>query len=141
MLLCCQLFCYSCKSPVKLRYAVCDHDLTNRVFEIRFRIAEDTSAAQSIRLAELAEAYAQNEEREAELRQANARLQQRCASLAADLSAAQARQGPLLQRLHRAGRALADLVTPSPGTAAQMPFPTLHSVLSSLRGASSGAPH
>ena len=80
-------------------------------------------------------------EREAELLQATARLQQRCATLAADLASAQARQGPLLQRLHRAGRAFAELVTPSPSTAAQMPFPTLHSVLSTLRGASSGAPH
>ena len=79
-------------------------------------------------------------DREAELLQATARLQQRCASLAADLAAAQARQGPLLQRLRSAGRAFAELLT-SPPTGASMPFSSLHAVLSSTRGAPPGAPH
>ena len=80
-------------------------------------------------------------DREAELQRATAALQQRCAALAADLAAAHARQGPLLQRLHRAGRAFAELVTPPPPTGASMPFSPLHAVLSSIRGAPPGAPH
>ena len=80
-------------------------------------------------------------DREAELLRATASLRQRCASLAAELAAAQARQGPLLQRLHRAGRAFAELITPTAPTSAPMPFSSLHAVLSSYRGAPSGAPH
>ena len=80
-------------------------------------------------------------DREAELQRATATLQQRCASLAAELAAAQARQGPLLQRPHRAGRAFAELITPTPPTGAPMPFSSLHAVLSSYRGAPPGAPH
>ena len=86
-------------------------------------------------------ATAPTTEREAELLRATASLRQRCASLAAELAAAQARQGPLLQRLHRAGRAFAELITPTAPTSAPMPFSSLHAVLSSYRGAPPGAPH
>ena len=78
--------------------------------------------------------------REAELQRSTAALQQRCAVLAADLAAAHARQGPLLQRLHRAGRAFADLIHPSNPSGAPTPPPSLHAMLSSLRGAPPGAP-
>ena len=79
-------------------------------------------------------------EREAELHRATAALQQRCAALAADLAAANARQGPLLQRLHRASRAFAELLPPPPPPGAPAPLSSLHAVLSSLRGTSPGAP-
>ncbi len=77
-------------------------------------------------------------DRETELSQAMAALQQRCVALAADLAAAQARQGPLLQRLHSAGRAFAELLTPSPDGA--VPSLTIQAMLSSFRGAPPGAP-
>ena len=80
-------------------------------------------------------------QREAELQRATAALQQRCAALAADLAAAHARQGPLLQRLHRASRAFAELLAPPPPTGAPAPLSSLHAVLSSFRGTPPGAPH
>ena len=78
--------------------------------------------------------------READLRSATAALQQRCAALAADLTAAHARQGPLLQRLHRASRAFAELLPPPPPPGAPAPLSSLHAVLSSLRGTPPGVP-
>ena len=80
-------------------------------------------------------------QREADLQRATAALQQRCSALAADLAAAQARQAPLLQRLHRAGRAFAELLGSPPLTGASASFSSLHAVLSSFRGTPPGAPH
>ena len=78
--------------------------------------------------------------READLRTATAALQQRCAAITADLTAAHARQGPLLQRLHRASRAFAELLPSPTPPGAPAPLSSLHAVLSSLRGTPPGVP-
>ena len=65
-------------------------------------------------------------DREAKLTQSSAALQRRCAALAADLAAAQARQGPLLQRLLSARRAFAELLSPPPDGAS--PSLSLHAL-------------
>ena len=77
--------------------------------------------------------------REAAIQRATEALQKQCADLAAAMSAAQARQGQLVQRLARASQALVE-PAPSASPAGPAAAPALSSMIASLRGALSGRP-